>query len=405
MLQKTTTLFWRTLPTDIEALVLEARLIKKHKPPYNVLFRDDKNYFYVGFTKERFPRIFLTHQPKVGDKQYAISNTYKNLQHTTYNLQPIAEYIGPFTDGHSIKRTLRLFRRIFPYATHKGFPKRCLEHDLGLCPIPPQAEADSEWQIANSKIYRRNIQAIRDMLTGKRTTLMKQLEKEMRAAVKQNDFETAADRRDELRGLERIFAHRSVLLGSAKRENLPDIPPIIRRAYPKILLHRIEGYDIANLQRGKAATGAMVVFMSGRPETSLYRQFRIKNVRGANDVAMLKEVLTRRLRHSEWPLPDIFLIDGGSGQLNAALAALQAYGKWRIANSRAPKTTKLYTIGHKPIAIMSLAKRNEELYLPGRAKPFRLPKNDPFLLMLMHIRDEAHRFARRYHHRLRALDS
>lgn len=404
LLNETKQITWEETPNDTAALVREAELIKERRPKYNILLRDDKNYFFVGFTKEAFPRIFLTHQPRKTYNQKHITNNKRhrsNRKVIGYRLSVISSYIGPFTDGGSLKRTLRLLRRIFPYATHKGFPKRCLEYDIGVCPIPPQAKTDSTWQIANSRKYRRNIQAIRDILAGKRMFLLKRLGKEMREAAKRNDFTAAAKLRDEMRGLERIFAHRSVL-GKASEHAVPqrEIPETIRKRFPKLSLERIEGYDIANLAEGKHATGAMAVFTNGRPDPQAYRQFRIRTVRRANDVAMLHEVLARRLKHTEWPLPTMMLIDGGKPQLNAALTA---YSEWHTANSKTKLQTP-YAIRHMPFAIVGLAKQNEELYLPGQARSLRLPKNDLFLHLLMHVRDEAHRFARRYHHRLRKLD-
>ena len=356
-------LTWRTTTNDIEALIEEARLVKARRPKYNVLLRDDKNYFFVGFTKEALPRVLLTHQPGKGN-----------------------QYLGPFTDGGAIKRTLRLLRRIFPYATHPGFPKRCLEYDLGLCPIEPTTN-DKQPTAMFVKQYRKNIRAIKEVLTGKRQTLLRRLVREMRRAAATDDFEMAAKRRDEIRGLEKVFAHRTIV-GGAEHLLVPsDVPLGIRKRLAAIPPIRIEGYDIANLAYGKAATGSMVVFTNGKADPAAYRHFRIRGVRGANDVAMITEVLTRRARHTEWPRPDIILVDGGKPQLHAARTALAA--------SRGDAPSSL---------LIALAKQKEELYLENRTTPLRLSKRQPFLQLLMHVRDEAHRFARRYHFRLRTLD-
>lgn len=379
MLRKAVRVTWQETNNEIEALIVEAQLIKRHHPFYNVLLRDDKNYFYVGFTHEEFPRIFITHQPNTGSQG-------RGVGHQSF-------YVGPFTEGNSLRRTLRLLRRVFPYVTHQGLPKRCLEYEMGLCPLPPArsefripARGEARHRRQNSEFrnsYRRNIRAIREILTGKRTRLAKRFQGEMRNAVKRKDFETAARLRDEIRGLERIFAHRNVIAG---RETMSEIPtPIhhmlsVRGQSPHGLI-RIEGYDIANLAQGKAAAGSMVVFVNGKPDASQYRQFRIKTVKGANDVAMLTEVLKRRFSHPEWPAPTLILIDGGRAQLNAASTALR------------------HQLPVMPI-VTALAKRNEEIFLPNRSAPLRLPKSDPFLQLLMRVRDEAHRFARRYHHRL-----
>jgi excinuclease UvrABC nuclease subunit len=260
--------------SEIGALILESKLIKKYQPKYNVAWKDDKNYFYIGITKEEFPRIFITHQTK--DK-----NT---------------EYIGPFVDGKSLKQTLKELRKRSPYRTCKNLPtgkkaiRPCLWYHLGQC-LAPCLFAD-------------------------------------------------------------IFQAR-----------------------------HIEAYDVSNIQ-GKEATGSMVTFIDGKPDKNLYRRFKIKFVDGPNDVAMLKEVLSRRFKHQEWTYPDLILIDGGKAQLNAAISA-----------------AKRYKLKAK---ITALAKRNNELYIQGSKRPVLL-KNLPretFNLMLR-LRDEAHRFAISYHHKLR----
>jgi excinuclease ABC subunit C len=417
LLREASRVSWQETENDIAALILEAQLIKKQRPKYNVLLRDDKNYFFVGFTKETFPRIFLTHQPKTRTSfsQRPLRETHGVRGKTTTN-PPDVEFIGPFTDGRAIKRTLRLLRRLFPYATHKGFPNRCLEYDLGLCPIPP---GDPEtWNMEHetfTRLYRRNIRAIQEVLTGKRQTLLKRLEREMQAAARQGDFELAAVRRDEIRGLERIFAHRTVIAAASHTLTWADIPEPIRRSLKSdTALLRIEGYDIANLAGGRAATGSLVTFrctsLNGshaspsrrsflcEPERSGYRHFRIKTVRGANDVAMIREVLNRRILHDEWPMPNLILIDGGKPQLNAAREVLEAhFPSQKEARKRRPNRSSSMPF------VLALAKRQEEIYLPGRTMPLRLPKDHLFLNLLMHLRDEAHRFARRYHHHLRSL--
>ncbi len=159
---------------------------------------------------------------------------------------------------------------------------------------------------------------------------------------------------------------------------------------------RIEAYDISNIH-GNWATGSMIVFRGAKPDKSQYRKFKIRTVRGANDVAMVKEILRRRLNHPEWPLPDLMLIDGGITQLRAAQLA---YSQWRIANSK-NSNPKLLTISYKPIATISLAKREEEIYTEYSNKPLRL-RSLPldFRLVFQAIRNEAHRFAIFYYRHL-----
>src|SRR3989344_6285150 len=167
MLEKVTRCKIQITNSDIEALILEADLIKKYRPPYNVLLRDDKNYFFVGFTRETFPRIFLTHQP---------------LTPNPHTLTPF--YIGPFTEGQAIKRTLKLLRHVFPYATHRGTPTHCLFYDLGLCPIPKKPPTDHKQLTTLKQEYKRNIRKIQEVLTGRHTGLIAKLSREMAAAAK-----------------------------------------------------------------------------------------------------------------------------------------------------------------------------------------------------------------------------
>src|SRR3989344_4633667 len=383
MISKVSGFKFKVTSSDIEALILEAQLIKKHRPPYNVLFRDDKTYLSVGFTKEIFTRVVL-------------------VRRNTEGLEPV---IGPFTDASALKQTLKLLRRVFPYATHKGFPKHCLWRDLGLCPIPKQKPANSNQLSDLKKEYRRDIKNLQAVLKGEKTGLLSKLKKEMAQAAKRHDFEKAAKIRDEIGGLERVFQHRFVVSNRwqiADREKLiNDLPRTLQQLLPKRWPWRIEGYDISNIQ-GTSATGSMIVFRCARinanaqsanqckymPDKSQYRKFRIKTVKGANDVAMMQEVLSRRLSHREWPAPDIILVDGGKPQINAALAVL--------------KDLNIEDRRWKP-TVLALAKKREEIYVPNKKEPIGLPQNHPFRLLLMHVRDEAHRFARAYHHKLREI--
>lgn len=209
----------------------------------------------------------------------------------------------------------------------------------------------------------------------------------MKKAAMQEKFEQAARLRDAVLGLENIFAHRPVL----RAPEIPEVWPATQSKLQTLLktkkiIRRIEGYDISNIS-GQEATGSMVVFANGEPDKSQYRKFRIKTVSKISDVDMLKEVLRRRFRHAEWPYPQLVVIDGGKPQLGAALKALRETGNWKL-ETRIPTVT-------------ALAKREEILYAErGRSIPLR--RQDPAILhLLQRIRDEAHRFARAYHHRLR----
>lgn len=350
--------------SEIEALLLESQLIKKMAPKYNVMWKDAKGYFFVGVTQEDFPRVLLTHQP---------GREARNMKHGTY----APRYIGPFTDGKAIKRTLRSLRRVFPYYTSKKHgAKLCPYCHLGLCPGPAPDKSE----------YKKNIKNLISLLQGKKPAVLKKLEREMKLSSQKQEYEKAGKLRDQLRDLEIVFSHAKVL-----RPPETEIPTHWREteAYLKKMLganqriSRVEAYDISNIH-GKEATGSMPVFLNGKPAKQHYRKFKIRVAGRANDFAMLKEVVTRRLAHSEWAYPDLMVVDGGKGQLSAALEALRS--KSRIAK----------------IHVAAIAKRNNELFLPGKSKPLLL-KDMPRSVsnFILHIRDEAHRFAIAYHRFLR----
>jgi len=339
--------------SEIEALILEAKLIKIRQPKYNVLWRDDKNYFYVEVTRERLPAVSIVHQ--------------KNKK---------AEHIGPFVEGTALKKTLRILRRAFPYYTAKKHPqKECTWCHLKLCPGPNP----------NKKEYLKNIRKLIKVLKGKSDAVLKELKKEMKTASKSQEYEKAAKVRDQVTYLEKIISHAKVLepVEDDTQQDWTDTRRKLQRiSGTKKTISRIEAYDISDIQ-GKEATGSMVVFVDGKPNKSLYRKFKIKIQSKPNDTAMLKEVLKRRLKHEEWPSPDLILIDGGKAQLNIAKSTLL---KMRING----------------IKVTALAKRKNELFLENRKKPVLL-KSLPreIFNLILQLRDEAHRFAITYHKKLR----
>lgn len=330
--------------SEIGALLLEAGLIKKHRPRYNIMWRDDKNYFYVAISKEKFPFISITHQPK------------RNL-----------DFIGPFVDGAALKKTLRLLRKAFPYYSSKKHPKnRCLWCHLKLCPGPNP----------DLKQYKKSLKNLTEVLKGKKISVLRKLRKEMESASKSQDFEKAARLRDQTRTLERIMENAKILEPTISWQKTQAF--LKKAARIKQSISRVEGYDISNIQ-GQEATGSMVVFTNGLPDKNLYRKFKIRIAGKPNDTAMIREVIMRRLKHLEWPLPELILVDGGKAQLNAAIKAID-----------------------KKIKVLSLAKRNNELFIKGRKEPILL-KTLPREVsnIILQIRDESHRFAIAYHHRIR----
>ncbi|MDO8524380.1 MAG: UvrB/UvrC motif-containing protein [bacterium] len=360
--------------SEIEALILEATLIKKYQPKYNTIWRDNKSHSYVFITNENFPRVFVGHQKK----DVVILSEAKDLGRDSSALpqNDKLNIIGPFVDGRALRQTLRILRRIFPFRTCNKIPKKaCLYKDLKLCPAPcldyekKCSHPCRSARMATKKSYAKNIKNLVEILQGQKNSVVKNLQKEMRLASQKQNFEKANEIKNQIFALENVFSHGHVL----SRETLGI----------KTKIKRIEGYDVSNIQ-GQEATGSMVVFENGKPNKNEYRKFKIKITGKPNDTAMLKEVISRRLKHKEWALPQVMLIDGGIGQLNIAL-------KLKTENEKL-KNTK----------IISLAKRNNELFIEGKDKPVLL-KDLPQEVsnLILQIRDEAHRFAITYHKTLR----
>ncbi|MBI2633917.1 MAG: GIY-YIG nuclease family protein [Parcubacteria group bacterium] len=373
----------QTTSSEIEALLEEAKLIKKTLPKYNILWRDDKNYFFVGITRETFPRISITHQPQ---------------KTQSYKLKAISyKYIGPFVSGRALKNTLRLLRQYFPYCTcKKPHARKCLSAHLGLCSgyCCEIGARPSEEEIRN---YQRNIKNIELILSGKRKKLERELRSQIKTAIGQTDFEKAGLLKHHLQGLEKIFAHKGLL----EQFPLPQKglhPEVIFEALSSILgleaLQRIEMYD-ASMISGSNAVGGMVVARNGVIDKSSWRLFKIKTARPTDDPGMLAEVLRRRLSHPEWQFPDFIFVDGGKGQLNALRQVLE-------------KTKISIPVGaiSKPHSRASSLRGRGENYdtllfgIPTKRISFtKLPEQ--VRLFLQRLRNETHRFTISFHRRRR----
>jgi len=273
--------------TAIEALILEAELIKKHKPLFNAKEKDDKSFLYVDITKDEFPQVILSRGRAAPSKN-------------------LAKRYGPFTAASQIREALRIVRRIFPFSIHYpdkvGKMKRpCFDYQIGLCPGTCVGEADKEE-------YLKDVKNIKLLFEGKKKRIISGLKREMESASKAQEFERAEKKKRQIFALEHI---QDVALISESRA-VKDTGEGMKR---------IEGYDISNIS-GTSAVGSMVVFTGGVPDKDEYRKFRIKTVQGSNDVAMLAEMLFRRL-NNKWQLPDLILVDGGRAQVNAMLRVLR----------------------------------------------------------------------------------
>ncbi len=367
--------------SDIEALILESQLIKQKRPQFNIVLRDDKQYFYVAFTQDQFPRIFLTHQPKsAGTWNFSHSsgrdqgNRRDWFPKSGRKNQVPADYIGPFTDGAALKATLKFLRNIFPYCTctqkHHNF---CLNYHIGKC-IGYCCLVGEQLPEQHTR-YRANIQAIRDILSGRKSSLVKDLRKEMERAGKKHNFDEAIELRNKLERLERVFYNAQVIKYSEiLKEHESGLQKLLKT---KKSIIRIEGYDISNIQ-GTHATGSMVTFVHGIPDKNYYRKFNIKTVQGANDTAMLQEIIERRFNHPEWPFPDLVIIDGGKGQVNSAMIVLK---EMNIS-----------------IPLIGLSKDNrhagKQIIIPKRKTPIALSKlSEADRNLILAVDSEAHRFA------------
>ncbi len=393
-IQKITKIGFINTDSEIEALVLEANLIKKYLPKYNVVWKDGKNYFFVAIAQnsQKIPYVYITHQIH---KSYLINHKSKS--------------IGPFIDGNALKKTLKFLRKAFPYYTTSTHPKqKCTWCHLDLCPGPNPDLVD----------YKKNIKKLTLILQGKSRMVLNSLKKEMKLFSNSQEFENAGKVRDKLQALENIIMHTKVIEQKRIESNTWDktqtlLQEILNLKNP---ISKIECYDISNIQ-GKFATGSMVVFTDGNPDKPQYKKFRIRvtdssdtNLRMTseftnkkrnydlisdepNDIAMLKQVITRRLARADWPYPQIMLIDGGIAQLNVAIKAKNNTRVFLEAskNTRAPKD----------IRIISIAKGKRELLIEGLPKiPLKDLPQEVYNLIVA-LDDEAHRFAITYHKKLR----
>ena len=471
---------------EVEALILENNLVKRHKPRYNVKLKDDKRYPYLKVTGETFPRISMIRTVE----------------------RDGAKYFGPYVHAKATRQTLKEITKAFPIRTcdlnieeGKANHRPCLDFHIGRCLGPCAGLVDKEE-------YQEVCKGVCFFLKGNGKVILKELAEKMKAAASQLDFERAAQIRDRIEGIQRILEKQKVsssdgedqdvigfyqkadeacvqifmvrggklidrehffLTGSEESSPAEILTAFVEQYYqdasfvPGVVIlqndlempeaikawletkrgasvnfhvpqrgkklnmvqmaarnakdilerekdqtvfkmddnpsliglrdllslprqpHRIDAFDISNLG-GSMAVGSMVVFQDGKPEKSEYRRYRIRTVEGQDDFAMMREVIIRRFRRAleeQTPLPDLVLVDGGKGQLNAALAALEDLG----LEDKQP--------------IIGLAKKFEHIFLPGESDPIILSNRDAVLHLIQRIRDEAHRFAVAYHRKLR----
>lgn len=356
--------------TEVDALLREARLIKDLRPKFNKDLKDGKSFPYIQVrTREEYPRVEITRTPRRrGVRLYGPFLSKARVRDAVNVLQKVLKFRTCALDIKSDDDRWRWFRP-------------CLLHSIRQCTAP------CNFRVSRDD-YRRQIRKLILVLEGKTTKLFRRMEAEMKEASKELNFEKAARLRDEIAALKKLE-----LRGEVDTHVQPEVfhidPKKGLRGLQKVLglektPRSIEGVDIAHLG-GQDTVASLVSFLDGLPFKDGYRKFRIKSVRGVDDFASMREVVSRRfkrLHDDEAVFPDILLIDGGKGQLNAAMDAFRA-------------------IGVDPPTMISLAKQEEEIFRPGEAESIKLSRHSAALRLLQYVRDEAHRFAQHYLHTLR----
>jgi len=407
MLKKVASIEWIEVESEIEALLLEANLIKKFQPEYNVVMRDDKRYSYIEVsTEDEYPRISITR-----------------------NLDKKGKYFGPFVSTEAVRETLKALRKIWPYRSCKNMPKKaCLYYRLGKC------QGACENYISKSE-YLKTIRQIILFLEGGKTALIKNYELRIKKLERQLDSQTTRQPeideqlirlKYELKNINNVLDHSKVL--SLADKYAGDVVELAKTLGLARVPNRIEGYDISNLQ-GTEAVGSMVVFKDGEPDKNEYRKFKIKDLDLEGDVWMLQEVIERRLKHFNyqssitnyelqllradgrpvvslsnegrgegkakkdkdvWENPDLIIVDGGKAQLGVLVRILKK--------------------NNLDIPVIAISKGEglrssiapDKIFFPGQKKPLELPLASPALHLIKRVRDEAHRFAIEYHRGIRA---
>ena len=356
--------------SEVDALLLESRLVKDVQPRFNSDLKDDKTFPYLQITThEDFPRVEFTRTPR----------------------QKGVKLYGPFTSAGSLRGAIVVLQRIFKFRTctldidaddeQWRWFRPCLLASIDQCTAPCNLRISKEE-------YRKDINRLKTFLEGGKKRLLEEMKQDMLAASGKLEFEKAARLRDEIRLLETLGdrgdleenVQPEVFLVDPKK-GLAGLEKVLGLKKPPRV---IEGVDIAHLH-GNETVASLVQFIDGLPFKPGYKRYRIKTVDGIDDFKSIHEVVSRRfarLAREGGSLPDIFLVDGGKGQLSAALDAVES-------------------LGIEPPCIISLAKREEEVFLPGRSEPLRLSRDSYSLRLLEYVRDEAHRFAQHYHHLLR----
>ncbi len=340
------------IPTGSEqqALLLETNLIKENQPKYNISYRNNKSFPYIRITDEEYPAIYMCRTRKKERERY----------------------FGPYTNVKLLRSALKDIRRVFGFRSCKRLPKTaCLYFRLNLCPAPCIGNI-------SKRKYRRLIKDICLFLEGKHKDLLDLYFKKMGFFSERKKFERAAKIRDRIRAISSLFTFTGQL------EELKRLLGLMRPP------NRIEAFDISSIS-GSEKTGAMISFYMGSPDKKNYRRFKIKEVEGVDDYKCLEEILRRRYRRvieENLLLPDLIIIDGGKAHLSCAE---------RVLKELSLEIPVLAVAKSHP----SMQRQTEEIFLSKRPKPLDIPLNSEFFHLIQRVRDEAHRFAIKYHRILR----
>jgi excinuclease ABC subunit C len=374
---------WSPVETEADALFLEAELVRRYRPRFNILLRDDKSQLFIRIDcKSDYPTVVLVRRP----------------------LDDGAEYFGPYINGFAVKRALKYLRRAFPYATSRpaGQKRAGLHYHLGLDPGLEEGHTSLE-------DYRANLRKLIQYLKGERVALVRGIERDMKRAAKAKEFEKAALYRNQLSALQELnrqilFSDRE-LQDASRDQALVELAALLRLQNPPC---RIEGFDISHIQ-GTDNVASMVVFMNGVPDKAAYRKFKMR-LAGNDDFGHMAEVMTRRMRaenRKKWGMPDLILIDGGKGQLAAALEVLKKAGLLVPVVGLAKKEEEI--IVHKSDSLPGVAagdvveaakKAGAYIRETGDFLTILFPSSH-IVKLLQRIRDESHRFAISYHSTLK----
>ncbi|MBC8421571.1 excinuclease ABC subunit UvrC [bacterium] len=360
--------------TEWEALLLESRLIKDHQPKYNSMQLDGRTYPYLAITrKDDFPGVYVTRTPS--DPQFKG-----------------AKLFGPFTSAGALHQSIHMLQTVFKYRTcaldiqannpSNAFFRPCLLHAVGRCSAPCANRI-------SKNDYKEDIDGFVRFLTSKRSVMVRELKQAMQQASSQKEFEKAATCRDQLQAIEKLDerSDSSIIWQSEvtvfAKDSSKGMASLQKVLHVDGELRFIEAFDIAHLQGGETV-GAKVTFMDGRPYKEGYRRYKIRTATN-DDYMSMREIISRRYRDAgcgKELYPDLIVIDGGKGQLSAAM---EAFSQCKV----------------QPPHVISIAKKEELLYRVSENEPLKLSRNNEGLKLVQAIRDEAHRFAQHYHHHLR----